>query len=78
MDSTAASLTVPVEVKSAWYSKINWTQAVAIAASGAVLLGVDVDAQTQASIVMAIQGAQGIVTWVLRTWFNRSVSPASL
>jgi hypothetical protein len=67
-----------VEVKSAWLSKINWTQAVAMLASVLVVWGIDLDAQTQVAIVATIQGAQSVVTWAFRTWFNRSVSPASL
>jgi hypothetical protein len=67
-----------VEVKSAWLSKINWTQAVAILASVLVVWGIDLDAKTQLAIVSMIQGAQSVATWAFRTWFNRTVSPASL
>lgn len=64
-----------VVAKSAWASKINWTQAVAILASIGAYFGLDLDAQTQAEILAAIPIVQGLVTWVLRTFFNNSVSP---
>lgn len=67
-----------VPVKSSWASKINWTQAVAMGASVAVIFGVDVPPEQQVAIVAVIQGVQSVATWVLRTWFNASVSPASL
>ncbi len=67
-----------VRVKSAWLSKINWTAAVGVAASIGVIFGIDLDAQTQLAIVGMIQGAQSLATWIFRTFFNRSVSPASL
>ena len=70
--------TARVEVKSSWASKINWTQAVAMAASVGVIFGVDVPPEQQVALVGVIQGAQSVATWVLRTWFNKSVSPASL
>jgi hypothetical protein len=74
----AAQQVARVKVKSAWLSKINWTQAVALLASLLALKGFDLDADTQLAIVAAIQGAQSAVTWALRTFFNRSVNPASL
>lgn len=67
-----------VKVKSAWLSKINWTQAVAAAASVGVIFGIDLDPKTQVALVGVIQGAQSVATWAFRTFFNRSVSPASL
>lgn len=73
-----APATARVEIKSAWFSKINWTQAVAMAASVGVIFGVDLDAKTQLALVGMIQSGQTVATWLFRTWFNRSVSPASL
>lgn len=69
-----------VETKSAWLSKINWTQAVAVGASVLVLATggkVDIPLEQQAQIVVAISAVQGIVTWVLKTWFTPTVTPAS-
>lgn len=74
----ATSETARVPVRSAWFSKINWTQAVAVLASVGVVFGISMPPETQVSIVAGIQGAQALVTWALRTFFNNSVSPASL
>ena len=65
-----------VEVKSAWFSKINWTQAVSLLATVLVVWKIDLDPTTQVAIVSAIQGVQVVVTWVFRTWFNNTVPPA--
>ena len=64
-----------VEVKSAWFSKINWTQAVSLLATVLVVWKIDLDPTTQVAIVSAIQGVQAVVTWVFRTWFNNTVPP---
>ncbi|RWP05113.1 hypothetical protein [Mesorhizobium sp.] len=69
--------TTTVEVKSAWYSKINWTQALGLIASILVVFGVDVPAEVQVQIVAGIQAAQAVVTWVLKTWFSDSVTPSA-
>lgn len=70
--------TVVVPVKSAWLSKINWTQAVGVLASILVVFGVDLPADTQLSIVAGIQGAQAAVTWILRTFFTKAITPANV
>lgn len=67
-----------VAVKSAWFSKINWTQAVSLVGTLLALKGFNLDAETQVAIVATIQGAQSVATWAFRTFGNRSVSPASL
>ncbi len=70
-----------VPEKTAWLSKINWTQAISMAVSIAVVAGCaacDMPAELQVKLVLAIQSAGAIVTWVCRTWFNGTVSPASL
>lgn len=69
-----------VDVKSAWSSKINWTQAVAIVASGLVFLTggkVNIPVEVQVQIVTCITVAQGVATWIMKTWFTRSITPAS-
>lgn len=71
---------VRVETKSAWLSKINWTQAVAMAASVIVLVTggkIDIPIEVQTSLVIGIQAAQSIGTWVLKTWYTPTVTPAS-
>ncbi|HYV30886.1 MAG TPA: hypothetical protein VEO53_07275, partial [Candidatus Binatia bacterium] len=65
-----------VEIKSAWLSKINWTQAVAAAASIAVIFGVDVPPEQQVTIVAAIQIIQTLTTIVIKTWLTPTITPA--
>lgn len=72
---------VLAEVKSAWYSKINWTQAIGAAASVLVLAtggSYNIPPEQQAIIVAVIQGIQSISTWVFRSWFNSSVPPSAV
>lgn len=67
-----------VPVRSSWASKINWT-----AIGGAVMTLVTTNAlglepQTQVKVLAATQLVQSVATVIFRTWFNNSVSPASL
>ena len=68
---------VEVAVKSAWWSKINWVQAVAMVATVATVFGFDFPPELQAKIVATITGVSGVATVILRTWFTTSVTPAS-
>lgn len=70
--------TVTAPVKSAWASKINWTQGISVVAANLALFGVDLDAQTQAQILAGIVGAQAVVTWVQRTFFTMSLTASSV
>jgi hypothetical protein len=73
--------TAVVPVKSAWASKINWTQSVAAIAMIATLVSggkLNITADQQVSIVVTIGVFSNVITWILRTWFNGSVNPASL
>lgn len=73
--------TAVVSIKSSWYSKINWVQAVSGAAMIATLVSggkFNITPDQQVAIVTTIGVVNGLVTWVLRTWFNGTVSPASL
>lgn len=70
--------TVRVETKSAWMSKINWTQ---IGSSMAALLTANVfglDFETQAKVLLGLNIAQSVGTVVLKTWFTNTVSPQSM
>lgn len=67
---------VEVAVKSAWWSKVNWTQAIAMIASIGVIFGLNLSPEEQAKIVATIQGVSGLATIILRTWFTDSVTPA--
>jgi hypothetical protein len=69
-----------VEVQSAWWSKINWTQAVGFVCSAISLFfghQYDVPLDLQAQIVLVIQGITAVVTWVLKTFFSSTVTPNS-
>ena len=70
--------TAIVPIKPAWQSKINWTQGVSLAATLLALKGFNLAAETQVAIVATIQGGQAVATWIFRTFFNKSVTPASM
>ena len=80
------STTTVVPIKSAWLSKINWTQLGAFALSALVAANpgdilqfiVVPDPATKVALILGVQGAQSLATWVLRTYFNGSVSPDSI
>jgi hypothetical protein len=61
------------DTKSAWLSKINWTQIVGFAAMIGTLFGVNVPDDVKVQIVAGIGSAQAVITWVLRTWFTKTV-----
>ena len=62
-----------IETKSAWASEINWAQAVGIGATVLMMVGIEMDAETQVAMVAGIQGVIAVVTWVMRTWFTTKV-----
>jgi hypothetical protein len=71
---------VRVETKSAWLSKINWTQAVGLTASVLVFATggkIDIPLEQQTEVVLAIQALQGLVTWALKTWWTPTITPAA-
>ena len=67
-----------VDVKSAWFSKINWTQAISFIAMMLTTFGIDLDADTQAQILAGIISAQATVTWFLRTFKTDTVPPSAV
>jgi hypothetical protein len=70
-----------VPVKSAWLSKINWTQIVSIVAmviAFATSNKFQIDVNQQAAIVVVIGVIGNGLTLVLKTWFTPTVTPASL
>ena len=76
-----AEETARVPVRSALLSKINWTNVVGMGCTLAVVAGCSkcgLSGEDVAIIGAAIQGVQTAATVVFRTWFNNSVSPASL
>lgn len=67
---------VEVAVKSAWWSKINWVQAVTLLATVATVFGFDFPPELQAKVVATITGVSAFLTIVIRTWFTTTVTPA--
>ena len=67
-----------METKSAWVSKINATQAVAVLAMLLTMFGADLDTETQAEVVAFIMSGQAVATWVMRTWFTKKLTKASM
>jgi hypothetical protein len=67
-----------VDVKTAWASKINWTQGVAMAAMLLTYFGVTLPPDVQAAICAAIIAVSTVATWVFKTWFTKTVTPASI
>lgn len=65
-----------MDIKSAWLSKINWTQAIGFLAMIGTVLGFDLDAETQKNLLALIVAGQAVLTWVLRTWFTKTVTPS--
>lgn len=58
-------------MNTAWLSKINWTQGIAMVAMVFTVFGVDVPDSTKVDAVAAITAGQGVLTWVFRTWFTK-------
>ena len=70
--------TAVVDVKSAWFSKINWTQAVGLLGMILTYFGIDMPPEVQAKVLALIGAIVTIATWIQRTWFTVAVTPASL
>lgn len=67
-----------VPVKSAWASKINWTNVLGGVGTIIVALAAGFDAPTSAAILTGWSLLQNVLSVVFRTWFNASVAPQSL
>lgn len=66
--------TKTVEIKSPVRSKINWTAGLAVVGTLLTMFGFELSADDQAVIVSAIGIASGVLTWIWRTWFNKTVT----
>ena len=70
-----------VAVQGSWFSKINWTQAVAMAA---MLLAfftgnkLQIDPSQQTAIVVVVGLVGQIVTVILKTYFTSTITPQSV
>lgn len=79
-DTKTTTTVAQVDVQSAWMSKINWTQAVGIMASVITVVSgnkYSIPVETQLALVAAIQGLQGVASWVFKTWFTKTITPAA-
>lgn len=66
-----------VEVKSAWFSKINWTQFIGLAAMVATLFGIPVTDELKVQIIALIGAVQSIATWYFKTFATKTITAAS-
>jgi hypothetical protein len=64
-----------MEVKSSWASQTIWAQIVGAIAILAARYGVDIDAETQAALIMVIAFAIQAFTVIRRKYFTASVTP---
>jgi hypothetical protein len=70
-----------VPTKSAWLSKINWTQGVSSFAMVLTLVSggtLNLTADQQTAMIVTIGVVGDITTWVIKTWFTPTVTPASV
>lgn len=80
IEPKALTTVAQVDVQSAWASKINWTQAIGIGASLLVFTTggkVNIPIEVQGEIVLGIQAVQSLASWVLKTWFTKTITPAA-
>lgn len=75
------SVSFLASVRTAWLSKINWTQAIGVGSSLIVLAfgkQYEIPSEQQVQLVAAIQAGQAFLTWAFRTWFTTSLTPGSV
>lgn len=80
-DVSTTSTAATVDVVSAWKSKINWTQVVAgVAMALSYFTGgkVGLTVEQQLALVTVIGLLSNVVTWIVKTWFTKSVTPAAI
>ena len=67
--------TAIVPVKSAWLSKINWLAIGSSLASLATANVLGLDPETQAKVLVGVNVATNVGTFIFRTWLNHTVTP---
>lgn len=67
-----------VLIKSAWVSKVNWTQAVAMLAMLLTMFGIDMPEDVRVAILAAITAISTVLTWILRTFFTTELTKPSV
>ena len=63
---------VATPVKSSWFSKINWTNALALLAGILTFFGFDVPPELEAQILLLIGAASQVITIVMRMLEGRA------
>lgn len=69
---------VNVPVKSAWASKTVWLQIAGPIASVLAAWGLQLSPEQLVEVVMGIQTVQSVATWIIKTWFTKTVTPSSV
>lgn len=67
-----------VNIKSAWASKINWTQFLSSLFSLLAAFGLDIPAEQKLIIVVAIDTISSTATWIFKTWYTSTITPSSI
>lgn len=70
--------TVVAGVKSSWASKINWASAVTLLIGIAGFLGYKISDADQATLLSTIMAIGSAVTIIIRTFFTKSLTKASV
>jgi hypothetical protein len=81
MSSPQVGTQATVLVTSAWYSRVNWTQAVAAAASVLTIVTggkIGLTFEQQSAIVLVIQLLCNLATYIMHTFYTPGVKAASL
>ena len=76
-----APTTVAVAVSPATSSKINWTQIISAAAMLLSFMSggkIGLTPEQQAAVAVTIGLLSNVVTVIFRTWFSKTVTPASV
>jgi hypothetical protein len=74
---TGSTTVAQVDVQSAWLSKTNWGEVVKVAAAFAAVKGVNVPPEVQNDVLLTIISVGGLYTWVVKTWFTKTITPGS-
>lgn len=75
-DNVGETVVNGVPVKSPWLSKINWANGIGLAVSALAFFGIIVPEELKEQVGIASAAVTQVVTIILRTWFNNSVTEA--
>lgn len=74
---TNTSNAATVDVKSAWFSKLNWTMGIGVIFNLFMLFGHPVPADIQTQVYALGNSAVLVVGWIIKTWFTTTISAAA-